>query len=363
MNRTVSSIVSALALGLGLEGGARLDEWARWGTSLGSTNAGIDDIIAIDSMGARGIPGASYRQFTLNSLGLRGPEPHGDRARVLVLGASETFGLYEAAGKEYPRQLQDSLAAAGCVVDVMNAGLPGFSLPTLTTSFRNSLRALGAVTAIVYPTPVQYLEVARPVFVPPPHAAAPRTSRAPTLRVARRLRDHLKLLLPDRVKTMLRQREITAQRQQLGGATPWSAVPPERLTAFADDLSALVDTLRASGVTPVLVTHANAFPPGAPPDPTRAIAWGKFYPRAAATLLPVFDSAANVEVRALARREHIALSDAATAFAGRDVTTHFADFSHFTAVGSAIMAGRIARDVLATVGCPALVRRDSASRL
>ena len=358
MNRAITTALSVLALGLGLEGGARLDEWVRWGTPVASMTTAIDELIMIDARGAHGIPGASFRQFTLNSLGMRGPELRPGTPRVLVLGASETFGLYEAAGKEYPRQLQDSLAAAGCVVDVLNAGLPGFSLPTLTATFRNSLHSLGAAVAVVYPTPVQYLERERPVFVAARRGATAPVSHGLRLRVVRRLRDHVKVLVPDWLKTLLRQREIASQRGQLGTTPTWSAVPPERLEAYVADMGGLIDTLRASGVTPLVVTHANAFPPGTPPDPTRVVAWGKFYPRADAAVLPAFDSVANVALRGLARERAVAFSDAAHAFAGKDIEAHFADFSHFTAEGSAIMAGQLARDLVRTVGCPKRVPSD-----
>jgi hypothetical protein len=351
MIRLTHIAVSLLALAVGLEGATRLDEWVRWGTPVASTARSLDDIITIDSTGARGIPHAQYRQFALNSLGLRGPEPRAGRPRILVFGASETFGLYESPGREYVRQVEDSLAARGCAVDVLNASLPGFSLPTLLAGFGHSVAARGASVAIIYPTPVQYLQAARPAFVPPVPAGARAADGLAGLRAARRLRDHAKSVVPDWLKTVLRQLEIKEQRRQLAGGPLWTTVPDERLSAFIDDLGALVDSLEGRGITPVLATHANAFPPGVPRDRTRLVAWAKFYPRADPALLPVFDSVANLRIRELAVRRGLTIADPAVAFAAPDPDPEFADFSHFTDQGAARMAGVLMPAVLSRLPC------------
>ena len=352
MTRALRITVSLLAVAVGLEVGTRLDELVRWGTPLTSTASSITDIITIDSSGAHGIPGAQYRQFTFNSIGLRGPELNARRPKLLVLGASETFGLYEPAGKEYPRQLQDSLDAAGCHAEVLNAALPGFTLPTLGVSFRHRLRALGASVVVLYPTPVQYLEADRPVFRPPSSLTAPASVSA-SLRVVRRLRDHLKSILPERIKTYLRSREISAQRTALGN-TQWTTIPDERVQAYRDDLGALLDTLKASGLKPIVATHANAFPPTVPLDTARLIAWAKFYPNAAMELLPQFERIANATATRVATQRGVPVSDLATAMDAFRTDSVFADFSHFTAAGSAKVAGILAHDILATRGCPEL---------
>jgi hypothetical protein len=351
MIRLTYIAVSLLALAVGLEGATRLDEWVRWGTPVTSTARSLDDIITIDSTGARGISGAQYRQFALNSLGLRGPEPRAGRPRVLVFGASETFGLYESPGREYVRQVEDSLAAIGCEIDVLNASLPGFSLPTLLASFGHSVGPVGAVAAIIYPTPVQYLQAERPAFVPPASSAS-RGADAPVgLRMTRRLRDHTKMIVPDWLKTSLRQFQITEQRRQLDGDPLWTTVPDDRLDAFVADLGALVDSLQARGITPVLATHANAFPAGQPRDRTRLVAWAKFYPRADPALLPVFDSVANLRIRELAARRGLALADPAAVFVAPDPGPDFADFSHFTDQGAAKMAGALVPAVRPLLPC------------
>ena len=73
------------------------------------------DLVMHDSLGMHGRPGAQYLKWTLNALGTRGPEvsprPGPGVLRVVATGASETFGQSEGPGREYPRQLEDSLRA------------------------------------------------------------------------------------------------------------------------------------------------------------------------------------------------------------------------------------------------------------
>src|SRR5579872_7571639 len=92
-----------------LEIAARVDDRVSTGTPILSspdpTDLQIDDGAAI-----YGRPYAQYRQWRLNSLGMQGPEtvehkPSGTM-RVVVLGASETFGSYESPGMTYADQLQ-----------------------------------------------------------------------------------------------------------------------------------------------------------------------------------------------------------------------------------------------------------------
>lgn len=68
-------------------------------------------------------------EVTVNSLGMRGPEPGrkqpGDR-RVLMAGDSLVFGYGVAAKDALPAQLQRELGALGKPATVGNAGVPGF---------------------------------------------------------------------------------------------------------------------------------------------------------------------------------------------------------------------------------------------
>src|SRR5690242_9136044 len=113
------------------EATARVDDWIRLGIPVRHTPDYDRDLHYRDWFGIRGKPNGRYRRWHLDSTGFRGPDV--DRAkivgctRVMVLGASETFGLYERDGHEYPAQLRDSLRSRGCF-EVLNAAMAGMGL-------------------------------------------------------------------------------------------------------------------------------------------------------------------------------------------------------------------------------------------
>jgi hypothetical protein len=354
MNRLVRVAVWVVSGVLGLEIGTRIDEWVRWKTPLTATAQSVADLIIIDSAGVRGVPGAQYRQFAINRAGLRGPEPRPGIPKVIVLGASETFGLYEPSGKEYARQLEDTLATAGCSVDILNAGLPGQTLPTQAVTYFRHLRALNPALVVLYPTPVQYLDEFRPAFNPPATPRLPNTRWR--TRAFRRIRDHMKVVVPASAQQYLRSRDVVAQRVRIPPDSIYNTLPNARLNAYLSDLRSLVSSITATGVPVVVLSHANSFPPTQTPDTARLIAWAKFYPRASLNVLTVFDRVANDSLRNYLGGPTAHFVDLAASFEQSDPRLMFADFSHFTAAGSAQVAHVVARELLDRVGCPTLVK-------
>ena len=124
--------------------------------------------------GVQGRPNARYQKWGLNELGLRGPstsrEPRRGVIRIVTVGASETFGMAEAEGREYPRQLEDSLNGAATRgnsthrFEVLNASLPGMSIPSILLGLRGHIRSLSPDIVVVYPSPSFYVDRE------PPHA-------------------------------------------------------------------------------------------------------------------------------------------------------------------------------------------------
>ena len=81
------------------------------------------------------IPGTNNNGLstaTINALGLRGPEPvtprPADTQRILVLGDSAFFGHSVADQETLPYFLEAQLRDAGMKVEVINAGIPGYSI-------------------------------------------------------------------------------------------------------------------------------------------------------------------------------------------------------------------------------------------
>ncbi|MBX6332820.1 MAG: hypothetical protein IRY91_13310, partial [Gemmatimonadaceae bacterium] len=170
--RTLRIASLVIVFGVALEGTARIQDWVRYRMPILSRVTGESDLMMRDRDGMHGRPNAQYRKWVMNNLGLRGPDAPAVKApgtvRVAMLGASEMFGLYESPDHELPRQLADTLAArlaagacgahAPARFEVLNAALPGMSLPTVDQDVRMRLARLGLDIVVYYPSPVQYLD-------------------------------------------------------------------------------------------------------------------------------------------------------------------------------------------------------------
>ena len=233
-----------------LELTCRVEDWVTYRAPLLSRYTSINDLMTHDADGMHGRPNARYLKWEMNALGMRGPSasptPAPGTIRVITVGASETFGLRESPGREYPRQLRDSvnarLARGECgarspaAFEVLNAGFAGMGLPTIEQDLRMRIQRLAPTIIVVYPTPAQYLQddvpsaarpdsAARVVEPPLVHALRPRTIE--------RVRDQIKQVLPELVKTRLRQiqtREMLRNTPANWRFTPFllSDSPPTR---------------------------------------------------------------------------------------------------------------------------------------
>jgi hypothetical protein len=357
--RVAKWVALALAFGVALEGTARVEDRVRFGTPFLSPYRSQSDLIVRDRDGMHGRPGARYQKWVMNQLGMRGPEASVAKApgtlRIVTSGASETFGLFESPGREYPRQLEDSLEAAReggrCACEgiarfeVLNAAMLGMTMPTAIQDVRNRLGRLSPDVVLYYPHPTQYLWETPPQAAPPDSSAQrePGLREALHPRMAERLRNQAKGMVPQFVQTRLREWEA---RRQVGDGILFDGLPPERLALFEADLRTLVGAVRAIGAEPVLVTHANAFTPGAPIDRELMSRWLKFYPRASARALLAFDSASRVVTLRVAADSAASVVDLQRVMHARDDAV-FADGSHFSDLGAAVSAGEIGRAVLA----------------
>jgi hypothetical protein len=349
-----------------LEAACRLEDWVQYRTPLFARERSPMDLLVRDAAGMHGRPNGRYRKWSLNAFGMRGPEVSrvkpADVIRVVTMGASETFGLYESNGKEYARQLEDSLNArlqttepGSCKLpraQVLNAAMPGMTLPTAAQDLRLRLRSLSPDIVVLYPTPASYLEDALPAAARPDSTAAA-ARRLPWYyalypRVAERVRNQIKSMLPIWVQDRLREREINAVLRRHPPEWRFRDLPVERLKAYEMDLRRAVGTIRSIGSVPVLMAHANRFVGATHFDVPTLRAWEKFYPRAPGTLIIAFDSAARLTTVAVARDSQAVVVDLASSLA-RTHGAAFEDFSHFTDLGAALTAGALTRATLPTV--------------
>jgi hypothetical protein len=315
---------------------------------------------------------------------MRGPEVSLAKptnvVRVVTAGASETFGLYESPGREYPRQLEDSLnarlranagACSASRAEVLNAAMPGMSLPTIDQDIRLRVKPLKPDYVVLYPTPSAYLDDGVPVAARPDSVShiVWDVSRYSALmpRVLDRIRVQLKTLLPNVVQDKLREREIRAYLARRPAGWRFDTIPQDRLRLFEADLLHSVETIRSVGAQPVLVTHGNRFYASQKRDPAALHLWEKFYPRAAGETIVAFDSAARAITLKVAAQTQSTVIDLAPVLA-RTNGAGFADYSHFTDVGASLFAGSVtatlfptgaSRSATATELCPSMQRGDA----
>lgn len=354
LSRACQVVAVLAALAGGFEATARLEDLVRYGMPLAAPYGSEADLVVRDSLGMHGRPGAHYLKWSLNSLGTRGPEVTRERRpgalRVVTTGASETFGQSEAPGREYPRQLEDSLRAHLAQgpeapfysVEVLNAAFFGMSLPTATQDVRLRLARFEPQVVVLYPTSTQYLADGVPETMPPVAGpvAGPGLWARLKPRTLNRLREEFRRLAPMALRERLWQAQVRREVAARGPGWRFTTVPQDRLAAYEADLRLFVGTVRSIGAEPVLATHANYFVGAAVTDSSLLSSWERFYPRAEGRVILAFDSAgADVTIR-VARDSGVVLADVRSALRG--CPGCFADNSHFTDVGAARAASAIA---------------------
>jgi len=353
----------ALVFAVALEGAVRVEDLLRYGTPLVSPFHEQAQLIVRDADGMHGRPNARYRKWILNRHGMRGPDATEAKTpgtfRLITAGASETFGLYESAAHDYPRLLEGALEAmrrdGRCRCDgvarfeVLNGALLGMTLPTVVQDVRNRLKRFAPDVILLYPTPPQYLGDDPPVAARPDPAVRPDAVLLADLlypRVLDRLREQAKTVLPGPAKDWLRRREIASALAAHPAQWRFQSPPADRLALFEADLRDALVAIRGAGATPMLASHANAFPPAAPRDPVLLNQWARFYPRADGDVIVDFDEAASLRIARLAL--HAGGPNAVQQPAERGPGL-FQDFAHFNDKGAALAAQTLADSLTAWI--------------
>lgn len=345
-SRVGSAVAASLVGASALEFTVRLDDWAQFGVPLSAPAVAMAELAVRDSLGFHARAGVHFRQYRINRWGFRGDDvdPRSGRGPlVFAAGASETFGLYESPGRDWPQQLQDSLSQCAGPVRVLNAAFAGMSLPTVRQDFVRRLQPHAPTVWVYYPTPMQYLTTPLPTPAEPLPGAIPPLSPWRS-RALPRFRDAIKRGIPEPLLDLGRTL-MTARARKADAITARTTVDQDRLDAFERDLRALVGTVRGAGTTPVLVVHANRFADTTSADARRMLtAWERFYPEFTGTAIVRFDAAAAERTRTVAADSGIMLVDPRPRLRTLG-TSAFRDFGHFNDSGAAAVAGETARAV------------------
>jgi lysophospholipase L1-like esterase len=111
-----------------------------------------------------GRPQASFGKYQLDSNGFRevagAATVPADCPRIFLIGASETFGVFESPGKEYASVLQRKLNAAHRCLRLVNTAVAGMSLTSQLRYWDEHLVQLRPAAVVIYPSPQFYLKPA-----------------------------------------------------------------------------------------------------------------------------------------------------------------------------------------------------------
>jgi hypothetical protein len=329
-----------------LEVCARMQDAVTYGVPMWALHYVAPTLYAYDARGPHGIPYAHDRQFRMNALGFRGPDLRAADVSIVCLGASETFGLTDAEGQEFPRQLEVRLNAFGSErYQVVNAAFPGERLEYTLATLPGILRRVRPTYAVLYPstfnvfwTPQRWREL-----YPNPAALDPPTEQWGALRIRARLRTLVRGALMPGLASWLSRRAGTERNRQ-PSVQPTSHLPEANIAAFRDALDQAMTTLRAAGVRPVLVTHATRYGPNdSYDDEAQLTAFVTFYPMLTKEGLFDAERRMNAVIRNEARRFDVPLVDAANLIPPGPVD--FFDSFHFTDAGSARMASLLTDEI------------------
>ena len=346
---SVHVVLSALIALIVLELCTRFDDLVSFGAPIEQAYS-AEDLFIYDSLGKRGRPNSSYKKWRLNSLGFRGPEVQKDRFRIICLGESETFGLYEQPGNEYPAQLERDLNrwAGRDVFQVIDAAIPGQTLVSTAQRIPELVTQTKPQIAMIYPAPSYYIWLPKLSSGEQLGVVGKRSKFE--LRIADNFRNLLKevlSMLPRSVR--IASYEIQIEREVAALHSPvMNQVPQENVDLFKRDLLALVEALRASGVQPVLVTHATYFGDNrTAPDRLTLAEWRKIYPMLREKGFLDMETRMSAVMRDMAAEQHIPLIDIAKEMPAGP--KYFADMVHFTDEGASVMASKLAEGLEPTI--------------
>lgn len=290
LRRTAFLLTLGATAGITAELMARIDDAVRTGVPVLSSPS-YTDLTMQDSLGTRGRPYARYEKWRLNGAGFRSQEvsqvPSAGCTRIAVMGASETFGYAESPGKEYPAQLADSLKKNGCY-EVLNTAVTGLPTTGQIQLWENWVSRFEPSVVVIYASPAFYLSGDAPEFAKLKRVAPAPIANPFQSRLVERLKDRIDY--PDFLQRRRVIKRIAAATA--GKPNDWffQHVPDERLALFRAHLDSLVESVRARGAVPVLVTHAMRFGDTMNQQDIDLLrSWRQFSPRATENVLIGFE--------------------------------------------------------------------------
>lgn len=254
-----------------IEVACRIEQWFLYDAPIFGLYTYDTALFTTDEYGIRGKANGMYEKWRLNSLGFRGPEISREKTpqklRVVCIGASETFGLYESREHEWPRQLERHLEMEGLTAEVVNAAIAGMSLSQRSMHLQRRLLQLQPDVVVMMleygsyagmtPEKVRDQPSHRPAL-PERHGII---ERIKALRAPVKVKEATLPLLPLFMQKMFTEWEkavkLGVRRKDSGKRfRSYQHVTPFEVETFRQDLRALHDVTKSAGIRLVILSPA-----------------------------------------------------------------------------------------------------------
>ncbi len=338
------------------ESSARLDDWMRFGTGWLETPS-MESLFLNEVGFRRGRPESGFRHWKLNEHGFRGPsfrkEKEPGKTRVMLLGASETFGTHESPGKSYPEALVAFLPESYQIIDAAVVGMP---LAEAINYWDLYLAQYQPDFLVLCASPLFYLADTAPSI---PSVASSTSTPKPTppigliksLRFTERLRNRFSL--PAVVVEARDRANLTRVIASKDPAWVFEVPPEDRLELYQEHLTMMIDRTRKSSCQLILVTQPiRVATTIRPEDEGDLLAARVIRPRATDRTLVDFCNLARERLIALADSRSVPVVDLWEVMTGDRAL--FCDIVHFSDRGARIVAQRIAQQLIALEPAPHL---------
>jgi hypothetical protein len=321
---------------------ARLDDYMRYRIPF-LDQSSLEEALKIKEFGiTRGRPNGRYQRWHLNGYGFRSSQFNIDdhsKRRIMILGASESFGTHESDGKSYVEVLEHSLSGR---FQFINASIIGMPLAAMHGYWDEWLAQFKPDTVLILASPLFYLDEHPPAGQKRDSEKQPALVKKRNLRINSRIIQRLKnhFSVPAFIQNLRQESKI----QELIDAHPkdwvFTGPPEQRLELYKDHLSSLIDKISVVGAKVVVLTQPlSAVYPSRSEDYSDILGSRTKRPRATFDVVWAFCQSCNSITAELAAEKKVDYIDLWASMTGKK--DNFADLNHFSNAGAKIVADEI----------------------
>lgn len=274
MGKVITWALAVIVFSIVIEISARVDDALKYGAPIFSRYSN-EQLRDRDENGMRyNIPNARFEKWQNNKFGFRGPDFSSEKPegviRIVCMGVSETYGLFEDEGKDWPAQLSSMLQPHQSF-HVINAATVGLSLQDYIDYMERHVFKFNPDIMIILANPQSYMgAMARKEREnPAPSNPARRNigtdqstfgNLVASIRILPKAKQMLIRFVPEWLLHQFQHWDRTKKIEQLEktylkGRETIDEIPVEYLEAFRMDMEKIVEAARERGIDVILSTY------------------------------------------------------------------------------------------------------------